>query len=84
MKHVSQIYRSTTYKILDSKSEMVGVTVIGVFDIGRVDESVTAFVNTASILVLDNLGRVVTKDNLLDSDIEGLEMFTGITKNQLL
>lgn len=80
MTHVSQIYRSTTYKLLESVEDMKHRTVVGVI---RLSNRSVAFVNTGTILVLEK-DRVVSKDNLLMEEIQKLEEMTGITFDQLL
>lgn len=80
MTDVSQIYRSRTYKILESKFDMKGKTTIGVIQLAS---DVTAFVNTGTILVLDN-GNVLKTSDLLDSHLTILEEETGIKKDQLI
>jgi hypothetical protein len=80
MTHVSQIYRSRTYKILESVEDMKYKTVVGVI---RLSKKTVAFVNTGTILVLER-DRVVSKDNLLMEEIQELTEQTGITFDQLL
>jgi len=80
MKHPSQTYKSTTYKVLDSLEDMQGMTVIGVIHIA----DLTILVNTASLLVVGSKGEIIGKEHLLDTDLESIEALTAITKDQLI
>ena len=84
MTHLSQIFKSNYYTVLDSLKQMKGKTVIGVFnlksDTGRI---VIAFVNEGTILILDN-GFVVSKEHILRPELDELESLTGIKESQLL
>jgi hypothetical protein len=80
MTDLSQVYRSTTYKILESKEDLKGKMIVGVF---KLSEKTTAFVSTGTILVLEK-DRVVSKDNLLMEEIQCLYSVTGITFDKLI
>ena len=83
MIHISQIFTSLHYKVLDSFEEMKGKTVIGVFQLSC---GVKVFVNEGTILFLtsyDERVEIAVK-GLVDIIFPELEEKTGITKDQLL
>jgi len=82
MANKTQIFTSTTYKVLDNMAEMEGKTVKAVIELA--DGSI-AFINTNTILAIDsNNGDVIPLENFYDHDFKILEEETGITKDQLL
>lgn len=80
MKHLSQIYTGTTYRVLDSLEGMKGRTVKGVF---KLSNRATAFVNEGTILVLD-MGKPVMLDNISTEELANLKKFTDIGSDQLI
>jgi len=77
----TQTFKSTIYKVLESYNDLSGKTTVAVFS----NDNNTLIVNTATMMVIQN-GHILTKDDILEnSDImSDIELFTGITKNQIL
>lgn len=83
MTHVSQIFRSKTYSVLNKFEQMKGKTVVGVFKLkSETNHTVIVFVNEATILITDN-GSVVRETDIMDYELKELEELTGITEDQL-
>lgn len=83
MTHVSQIFRSKTYSVLNKFEQMKGKTVVGVFKLkSETNHTVIVFVNEATILITDN-GSVVRKSDIMKHELKELEELTGITEDQL-